>query len=166
MNSGEFLTRSTIWISVAAYTIGLVVFALRRTDFDKWTRLAWTIGCAALLAHFAAAFHFYHAWSQMSAYQETARQTNEVFAINWGGGLYVNYAVAFLWLSDVASWWLAGIHSYRLRPRWLTLLWHGLLIFIIFNGTVVFAHGFTRWIGVVISLILCLSWGFILRRGH
>lgn len=166
MRSGEFLTRSTIWISVAAYTIGCVVFALARgrIDFDKWTRTAWTIGCAALLAHLASAFHFYHAWSHTSAYIETARQTNEVFGLNWGGGVFVNYAVALLWSCDVAWWWLAGVSAYRRRARLLTLIWHGFLVFIIFNGTVVFAHGFGRWIGVVVTLILCWSWVSVIRQ--
>lgn len=166
MSSGEFLTRITIWIAVAAYTIGCVVFARSRgrVGFDKRARLAWTIGCAALLAHFASAFHFYHAWSHESAYIETARQTNEVFGANWGGGLFVNYAVALLWITDVAWWWLAGVNSYRRRPRLLTLLWHGFLVFIIFNGTVVFAHGFGRWIGVVVTLILCLCWVSVVRQ--
>ncbi len=166
MSSGEFLTRITIWIAVAAYVIGCVTFALSRGrfDFDRWTRSAWTIGCVALLSHFASAFHFYHGWSHTSAYLETARQTNEVFAINWGGGVFVNYAVALFWIGDIAWWWLAGVSSYRRRPQWLTLLWHGFLVFIIFNGTVVFAHGFGRWIGVVVTLILCWCWVSVIRQ--
>ena len=55
MSSGEFLTRSTIWISIVAYTIGCVVFA---RDADRWARLAWTTGCASLLAHVICAFKF------------------------------------------------------------------------------------------------------------
>src|SRR5688572_13420428 len=98
MISGELLTRGTIWISVVAYTIGCIIFATTR--HLPRVRLAWTIGCAALLAHFAVAFHFYHAWSHESAYVDTARQTAEVFAVNWGGGLFINYAVAGLWLVD------------------------------------------------------------------
>lgn len=166
MLSGEFLTRSTIWISIAAYTIGSVIFATSwpRTKGDRWTRLSWTIGCSALVAHFISAFHFYHAWSHTSAYADTARQTAEVVAINWGGGLYVNYAVAGLWIADVAWWWLAGVNSYRRRPRSLTLAWHGFLIFIIFNATVVFEHGLIRLLGLVVSLILCLSWIQISRH--
>src|SRR5829696_5212842 len=80
MSSGEFVTRSTIWIAIAAYTLGCVVFATprRHSDGDRWARLAWTTGCAALVAHFLSAFHFYHAWSQASAYSDTARQTAEV----------------------------------------------------------------------------------------
>jgi hypothetical protein len=165
MMSGELLTRSTIWISFVAYAIGCIVFAAARPL--QWVRLAWTIGCAALFAHFLFAFHYYHAWSHESAYVETARQTAEVLSVNWGGGLFINYSVAALWFADIAWWWLAGINSYLRRPRWLILLWHGFLIFIIFNATVVFKHGLTRWAGLVVCLSLCLSWIFINRqRGH
>lgn len=158
--SGELLTRSTIWISIGAYAIGAVVFAIwrKQAQVDKWVRLAWTTGCAALLAHFISAFHFHHAWSHEAAYVETARQTAEVFAINWGGGLFINYAVATFWIADVAWWWFAGVSSYRHRPWLITLLWHSFLIFIIFNATVVFKDGLVRWIGLGVCLSLCLSW--------
>jgi hypothetical protein len=163
MSSGEFLTRSTIWISILAYTIGCVVFATAR-DTDRWARLAWTIGCAALVAHFVCAFNFYHAWSHQSAYIDTARQTAEVFKMNWGGGLFINYALASLWTSDVVWWWSAGLSSYRRRPWLLTLLWHSFLIFIIFNATVVFKDGLARWIGLLVTLTLVLSWVSISRQ--
>ena len=167
MSSGEFLTRGTIWIAILAYTIGSIVFARGRVDSDRQARLAWTFGCAALVAHFICAFNFYHAWSHESAYVETARQTAEVFKINWGGGLFINYALLLLWITDVALWWVAGIDSYRRRPRLLTLIWHSFLIFIIFNATVVFKDGFTRWFGLLISLTLILSWFSISRqRSH
>ena len=159
----EFLTRSTIWFSILAYAVGCVVFAARR-DADRWTRLAWTTGCSALLAHFICAFDFYHEWSHASAYKETARQTAEVFRINWGGGLFINYTVATLWVADVGWWWFAGLRSYRRRPWWLVLVWHGFLIFIIFNATVVFKTGPTRWVGLLVCLSLALSWTFINRQ--
>ena len=160
MNPGEFLTRATIWISIFAYAAGCVWFAAVRRDgdLDRWVRLAWTIGCAALLAHLICAFQFYHSWSQASAYTETARQTAEVVGLNWGGGLFINYAVAILWSGDVAWWWFAGLSSYRHRPWPLILIWHSFLIFIIFNATVVFGDGLTRWIGILVTLCLCSSW--------
>ena len=165
MSSGEFLTRSTIWISIATYVIGCVVFATarRQPDGDRWARLAWTTGCAALLAHFMSGFEFYHAWSHQSAYVDTARRTAEVFAVNWGGGLFINYGVAILWIADVAWWWFAGLSAYRRRPWLITLLWHGFLLFIIFNATVVFKDGLTRWIGLLVCLTLGLSWFFVSR---
>jgi hypothetical protein len=166
MGSGEFLTRSTIWIALMAYTFGCVAFAFarRRSDGDRWARLAWTIGGAALVAHILSAYHFYHAWSQASAYRDTARQTAEVVRINWGGGLFINYAVASLWAADVAWWWFAGLGAYRRRSWWITLLWHGFLLFIIFNATVVFKDGMTRWLGLLVSLTLFLSWVSIDRQ--
>jgi hypothetical protein len=166
MNSGEFLTRGTIWISILSYALGCVVFAMasRQNDLDRWVRLAWTVGCAALVLHFICAFQFYHSWSHESAYVDTARQTAEVVKINWGGGLFINYAVASLWFADVAWWWLSGVTSYRRRPWVITLIWHSFLIFIIFNATVVFKDGITRWIGLLVSMTLCLSWILISRQ--
>lgn len=163
MSSGEFLTRSTIWISILSYAIGAIVFAMARgrSGFDRWARLAWTIGCAALIVHFICAFNFYHAWSHESAYVDTARQTAEVIRVNWGGGLFINYAVALLWIADVSWWWIAGLGSYRRRPWVLTLIWHSFLIFIIFNATVVFKDGLTRWVGLLVCVSLVLSWVLI-----
>ena len=160
MSSGEFLTRSTIWISILSYTIGSIVFALSRGryEFDRGARLAWTVGCVALIAHFVCAFNFYHSWSHESAYVDTARQTAEVFRINWGGGLFINYALVLVWIVDVTWWWVSGVSSYRRRPWLLMLIWHGFLIFIIFNATVVFKDGLTRWIGLLVCLSLVLSW--------
>ena len=166
MSSGEFLTRGTIWISILSYAAGCVVFAMarRQTQLDSWVRLAWTVGCAALLLHFISAFNFYHSWSQQLAYVETARQTAEVFKINWGGGLFINYAVATLWFADVAWWWFAGVRSYRRRPWLITLTWHSFLIFILFNAMVVFKTGLTRWVGLLVCLTLCWSWVLISRQ--
>lgn len=50
------------------------------------------------------------------------------------------------------------------RPWILTLIWHSFLIFIIFNATVVFKDGPARWIGLLVSLTLCLSWALISRQ--
>ena len=159
MNSGEFLTRGTIWVSIAAYAIGCVVLATaRRPNADRWTRLAWTVGCGALLTHIVSAYQFFHSWSHASAYAETARQTAEVVKINWGGGLFINYAGASLWVADVTWWWFAGLDAYRARPWLITLLWHGFLIFILFNATVVFKDGLVRWVGLFISVVLFVSW--------
>lgn len=169
MSSGEFLTRSTIWIAILAYTAGSIVYVVARgrVDYDRWTRLAWTVGCAALVTHIICAFNFYHAWSHELAYADTARQTAAVIKINWGGGLFINYALVLLWITDITWWWVAGLNSYRRRPWLLTMIWQGLLIFIIFNATVVFKDGFTRWVGLLVSLILVLSWLFINRqRSH
>jgi hypothetical protein len=166
MDTGEFLTRASVWVSIAAYTLGCIAFAIRRTsvNIDLWARNLWTIACSAMVAHYILAYHFFHHWSHDSAYVETARQTDEVFRINWGGGLFINYALLALWIVDVAWWWFRGLESYRQRPWPLVLLWHSFLIFIILNATVVFKDGMQRWIGAAITLTLIVSWWTIARR--
>lgn len=153
---GELLTRGTIWITLLAYLVGSIIFHVKRND--SLTRTIWTIGSLSLLLHFLAAFNFYHDWSEVSAYQETARQTDEYIGLNWGGGLYINYAILVLWTVDLMTWWLRGVDSYR-RDFWtLRVIWHSLLIFIIINALIVFKGGMVRLIGIVYCLVLILVW--------
>lgn len=157
---GELLTKITIWVAVAGYAAGSAAFALSRgkAAWDSAARLAWTFACASLLAHVACAFHFYHGWSHASAHLDTARQTNDVFGLDWGGGLYINYSLMLGWVLDVAWWWLRGLDSHRRRCLPLVAAWHGFLLFIVFNATVVFKSGAARWVGLVMCLGLCVAW--------
>ena len=154
MGSGEILTRVTIWAAVAGYAAGAAALALSRERYgwESAARLAWTVACVGLLAHAAA-------------YLDTARQTEEVFGLNWGGGLYVNYALLAGWVLDVTWWWAGGLAAYRRRPRPLAAAWHGFLIFIIFNATVVFKTGPARWAGLCLCAGLCLVW-WLAARGN
>jgi hypothetical protein len=111
-----------------------------------------------------AAYHFYHNWSHAAAYRETARQTAEVTGLDWGGGLFINYALVIGWVIDVALWRLRGLDAYRKRPRWLAAAWQGFLLFIIFNATVVFKTGPLRWIGLGLCLWLAVL-GRLARDG-
>ena len=167
METGEFLTRATIWITIVAYTVGSVVFALARgrASWDAATRLLWTIAVISLIGHFICAYQFYHHWSHQSAYLDTARQTDDVIGINWGGGLFINYAFLTIWAIDAGWWWVRGLKSYRTRPRPVVAAWHGFLIFILFNAMVVFKDGAVRWVGLVICLVLLLAWVSIARQG-
>ncbi len=165
MSSGELLTKFTIWITIMGYAAGAATFALARKRY-KWesaARLAWTAACIGLLAHVMCAFHFYHGWSHIAAYRDTARQTDEVFGLHWGGGIYVNYALLICWVLDVSWWWLRGLDAYRRRPWPLVAAWHGFLIFIIFNAAVVFKTGLMRWVGLSVCLGLCLVWWLAAR---
>ena len=167
MDSGALLTKATIWVAIAGYAAGGAALALARGrgSWDAAARLMWTVACLSLLAHVACAFNFYHAWSHDSAYVETARQTGEVVGFDWGGGLFINYAIMTGWVIDIAWWWLGGIDSYRRRPWPLVAAWHGFLIFIIFNATVVFKSGLTRWAGLGVCLGLRLV-GWLAASGQ
>lgn len=166
METGEFLTRATIWITLAAYVVGSVVFAFARGRLgrDSATRVLWTIAVVSLIAHFISAYEFYHHWSQQSAYLDTARQTDAVVGLDWGGGLFINYAFIIIWTIDVSWWWLRGLTSYRSRPWPLVAAWHGFLIFILFNATVIFKDGLVRWAGLAVCTVLCLAWLAIARQ--
>ena len=160
MSGGEFLTKLTIWLAVAGYVAGAAAFALARgrRGWVARARAAWTVACVALLAHAACAFHFYHGWSHAAAYRDTARQTAEVAGLDWGGGLYVNYALMVAWVADVVWWWRGGLAAYRRRPWWLLIAWHSFLIFMVFNATVVFGRGAARWAGLAACAGLCVAW--------
>ncbi len=159
MNKGELLTRITIWLALAGYAIGASVYLLSRgrRSWDAAARMAWTFGCASLMTHVAFALHYYHNWSQASAYRETARQTAEMTGLDWGGGLFINYALLLGWVIDVV-WSLRSLDAYRNRSWVLAAAWQGFLFFIIFNATVVFKTGPLRWIGLGLCLWLAFLW--------
>ncbi|MGH9673937.1 MAG: hypothetical protein ACRD44_12215 [Bryobacteraceae bacterium] len=117
------------------------------------SRLAWTAGCLLYLAHVAAAFHFHHDWSHAAAYRATARQTAQTLGVDWGGGLWFNYAFTVAWCADALWWWIAPASRAR-RPRWLAAALHAFLAFMWLNGAVVFASGFVRWLAIGGALLL------------
>ncbi len=153
MDTGELLTRWTGRIAMALYIASLA----SRTFSPRWSRLAWTAGCGLYLLHVVCAFEYYHHWSHAEAYASTARQTAATVGLDWGGGLYANYAFTLVWLAD-AVWWWRGMESYHARPRWIEWAVQGFLGFIAFNATVVFASGFSRWLGVAGCVLLAAVW--------
>ena len=149
MDPGELLTRWTVRIALALYVASLA----SRGFAPRWSRVGWTLGCAVYLVHVACAFHYYHHWSHAEAFAFTADQTAKMTGLDWGGGLYVNYAFTLVWLLD-AAWWWASMERYLKRPRWIEWLVQGFLGFIAFNATVVFAEGFSRWFGIGACVLL------------
>jgi hypothetical protein len=158
---GDLLIRWTIRLSLGLYVAVLFgwLSIVRGQLPAPWMRPLWTLGCLLALVHVACAFHFLHGWSHEAAYQETARQTGEQIGIAYGGGLWWNYAFLGVWLVDVLWWWAAPAR-YLKRPLWLGGLIQGFLGFMAFNGTVVFAVGWTRWAGIASCLGLLLGWLF------
>jgi hypothetical protein len=67
-----------------------------------------------------------------------------------GEGLYVSYLFTAVWLADVAWWWLWP-ESYAGRSAWIGRLTHGFMLFVAFNGTVVYETGAIRYAGLVAS---------------
>ncbi len=158
MHNGEWLTRGTVWVALSLYVGGEIVKAGRgggaRRGAARWLN---NFGCTAFLAHVTCAFHFYHGWSHSAAYAETARQTAELVGKNWGGGLYLNYLFALVWVAEVIGSWISP-KGHIQRPDWLLWTMRAFFFFMIFNGTVLFPSGMVRWFGFVLCLVLAVCW--------
>src|SRR5262245_61980627 len=128
MSNGEFLTRASIWGTLAGYFFGVALLLLSRwkPNLVSSARWSWTVACVCLCIHVIFAYHFYHRWSQESAFQETSRQTAAVVGLEWGGGLYFNYALIGGWLVDVIWWW-RHLDLYQRRSSFVTAIWQGFL---------------------------------------
>jgi hypothetical protein len=155
MDPGELLTRWSVRLAMTLYVLSVAV----RGRSLRWSRVAWTAGCGLYLLHVVCAFEYYHHWSHAEAYASTARQTAATIGLEWGGGLYANYAFTLVWCVDVCWWWLGGA-SYLARPRIVDWLVHGFIAFMAFNATVVFATGFSRRLGAAACLLLACLWGY------
>ncbi len=168
MNAGEAITLWTIRLSLALYAATLAGQLTIVPPSSRVLRGLWTAGCVLLVAHIAAAFHYYHAWDHADAVESTARQTQQAIGRSFGGGIYFNYVFAGVWLGEVALWWLAPT-AFERRPRWLAWAVQGFMAFMVFNAVIVFEEGATRWCGVVVALVLVAlgvrKWQAMRREG-
>jgi hypothetical protein len=147
----------TLWtarLALAMYFVTLVALLTTRTGpRPAWPRFVWLAGCLVFLVHVFRAFHAVHGWSHADAYAHTARRTEEFAGVASGVGLYLNYVFTAVWLAD-ALWWAFLPDAHRRCPAWMTWALHGFLAFMVFNATVVFAIGPTRWVGLAAGLVL------------
>ncbi len=163
--TGLIFIHWTIRLALAAFLACLLGWTLRA----KWAngalgRTVWTLGLVAFLLHLLSAFAFYHRWSPEHALVHTAEETEKMMGFRFGEGIYFSYFFAVLWAADAAWWWISPA-SYERRPRWLGGMIVGYLIFIAFNGAVVFEGGPVRIAGMIGSGLLVIlvlrQWLFI-----
>lgn len=156
---GEFLTRATVWVAMLAWGVCAWI-RLRAPTAADWSRMrrVWTVGCTAFLAHVICAFSSFHGWSHTQALKETARQTALMTGIQSGFGLYLNYTFAIVWLADCVWWWSVRDTVYQQRRKWISMTLWMFMAFMLFNGSVVFAEGPVRWVGIGMSAGLAVRW--------
>jgi hypothetical protein len=153
---GDVLTRGTVDVALLLYGGG-AVFMLRldgagwraETGGGRAGRLLWSLACLVYLAHVALAFHHYHGWSHAEAVRHVERESG------FGPGIFVSYLFTLAWAAD-AGWWLLGPLEYAARPAWVGRVLHAFLAFVIFNGSVVYASGPARWLGVGLFALLAV----------
>ncbi|HEY2839585.1 MAG TPA: hypothetical protein VGJ26_10565 [Pirellulales bacterium] len=156
--TGEMLTRNTVRLSLFWYATAIcLMMRLRLEDWRGTTALGriarwcWTLGLVTFLVHLGVAFHFYHQWSHAHAFDHT----REVSGI--GEGIYISYLFTWLWAADVAWWWTSPV-TYVGRTPWIGRALHPFMLFIVFNGMVIYESGPIRWVGLVMFAVLAVAW--------
>lgn len=149
------LVAVTIWTALALYVAG--EYGRTRLPPTPWARPVWLLGALTYLAHMAAAFAFHHGWSHAAAYAYTAARTEELFGLDWGGGLWVNYAFTAIWIGE-GLWWRLRPAHYEGRPRIWRLAVRAFFLFMIANGAVIFVEGPRRLLGVGVLIALVWIW--------
>lgn len=133
--------------TLLAWTIG---WSAQKHRIVQW---AWTVSYLLFVLHVLAAFHFVHHWSHEHAYQATARQTRELMGLEYGEGVYFNYLFMLLWGGLVWQTWYPGL----VQGQWLRVLSALSLIyllFIAFNGVIIFKSGWLRMSGIGTTAVL------------
>ena len=92
-----------------------------------------------------------------AAVAETARLTESVYGVAWGGGVYVNYTFVAIWAAYL-SWWRRRMDLVIDSRRIPVLVLRCLLFVLIVNALVVFASPQTRALGVIICAVLLWAW--------
>ena len=155
---GETLTRNTVRLSLAWYALALCLM-MRLTAVDwaaatvagRIARWCWTWAAICFLVHLAMAFHYYHHWSHADAFEHTRQVSGH------GEGIYMSYLFTILWTADVLWWWTRP-EQFARRSQWVDRVMHGFMLFIVFNGMVVFESGPIRWAGLLLFSALAGVW--------
>ena len=143
----------TIWAALILFAAGE---AGKRRE-ARWAWWSWLAGVLLLAVHITMAMAIVHGWSHAAAISATARATNAVFGVDWGGGVYANYLFLIVWAAETV-WWRTSPSSYARRSAAATW-WLRIFYFVmITNAAVIFVPNWRRWLGVAIVATVLLSW--------
>ena len=159
---GPALVRWAVRLAVACYAARVLMDAAALGS-QRLRCAVWTAGFAFYLAHVAAAFQVVHRWSHADAVRATARQTAAVVGLDWGGGVWVNYAFTLLWAADVVAWHAVG-PDYPCRFRKTHRTVQATFAFLVFNATAVFGPAFWRPVATAFALAVAAAWVWRARK--
>lgn len=151
------MSELAVFGSIAGATVAWALAEVVRGVVPRAGRLFWTVGAFLAVIHSAAAFGVFHAWSHEAALVATAQQTAAVTGLDWGGGLYINYAFLVIWTAD-ALWWWTSPDTYETRPAAVSMFVRGFLFFMFVNGAVIFADGWMRVLGIAAIVAVSAAW--------
>ncbi len=144
---------TTIWLALALFAAGEV----GKTRGARWAWGAWAAGVVLTSIHVVIAMAVAHGWSHAAAIDATARATRTMFGVDWGGGVYVNYAFTGLWAAETV-WWGVAPAAYARRPFVVKWMLRAFYLVIIVNAAIVFAAGWRRMLGGTVTAALLWSW--------
>ena len=98
-----------------------------------------------------------HGWSHGSAVMETARQTEAIYGVSWGGGVFVNYLFVAVWLGELV-WWRVDPRRYFGQQAWCLWAVRVFYLLIVVNAAVIFAAPERRLAGVAVTAALLAAW--------
>lgn len=79
-----------------------------------------------------------------------------MLGLDWGGGLYFNYAMTLIWAADVVLWWGRGVgHETEARGLYWTV--QLFFAFMMFNATIVFGPPFWKWVAAAVGAALLVA---------
>ena len=146
---------ATIWFSVLLFVLGEA--GKRGGRPRRWAWPVWALGAVLCAVHMLLAMGIRHGWSHQSALESTAAQTQAVYGLNWGGGVYVNYAFLAVWLAELI-WWRASPATYLSRRSSATWSARIFYLIVLFNAAVLFASGFRALAGLLLIAFLIWIW--------
>jgi hypothetical protein len=149
----------TVWASVALFVAGEAGKrrVRQRRGEPAWAWPLWAAGALLCVVHSAVTFAARYGWSHEAAVRATAAQTNTMFGLEWGGGIYVNYAFMAAWIGE-AIWWRVDPSGYFARPAAVTAIFRVFYAVVLVNAAVIFAAPSRRVPGVLLMLALILIW--------
>ena len=149
----------SIWVALALYAAGELGQSAQREHRTSagWPWWISALGAAIAVVHVIIAMGARHGWSHASAIAATARQTRAIYGLDWGGGVFVNYAFVAVWIVELWRWRRAPEGNGSL-PDAATWLVRAFFFVVIVNAAIVFAGG-ARWIaGALIAVSLVAAW--------
>ena len=147
----------TIWLSMVLFTAGESgrAFTPRGSRPPRWAWWMFALGLALAIVHTLLAFAIAHQWSHADAVRTTAEQTQAIYGVAFGAGLYVNYLFLAVWLIDCVWWRMAEAKA---RPASMIWALRAFYMLIIFNAVIVFADGVRRIAGLLLVSWLARAW--------
>lgn len=151
----EFLTKVTVWLAMLGWVSALVAGRFR---LSLSARILWTSGLVCYLLHILFAYEAFYDWSNKIAWEQTAADTERLTGVRSGAGLLVNFLFLGFLTFDICRQWFG-------RMQRAGKILEVFVVFMIFNGAVVFGSGAVRWFGVALLMILFGAYFFLHGAG-